>query len=116
MIYRFKSQATADLIMMGPQGDHILRLIGKTPEPQGIITVAQLPAAIEALRAAVEADERGQAPAAAAQEAASASEDEATGDDDAADDMPVSLRQRAQPLLAMLRAALAERQDVVWGV
>ena len=42
-MYRFKSKADGDLIMMAPVGDQILRIIGREPAPQGIIEVAALP-------------------------------------------------------------------------
>ena len=32
MIYKFKSKAAGDVIMMGPSGDHVLRVIGKQPD------------------------------------------------------------------------------------
>ena len=53
MLYKFKSKATGDLIMLEPHGRQILGLIGKTAEPKGIVEVAELPAAIDALQAAV---------------------------------------------------------------
>ena len=31
MIYKFKSKATADLIVMGPVGDNLLRIVGREP-------------------------------------------------------------------------------------
>ena len=31
MIYKFKSKAAGDLIMMGPSGDQGLRILGKGP-------------------------------------------------------------------------------------
>ena len=37
MIYKFKSKAAGDVIMMGANGDQVLRVIGKTPAPKGII-------------------------------------------------------------------------------
>jgi len=37
MIYKFKSKAAGDVIMMGPNGDEVLRTIGKAPAPKGII-------------------------------------------------------------------------------
>ena len=48
MIYKFKSQAAGDVIMLGPNGDQMLRLIGHEPAAKGIVDVAQLPAAITA--------------------------------------------------------------------
>ena len=49
MIYKFKSQADADVIMLQANGDQMLSIIGKEPSARGIIIVAQMPAAIAAL-------------------------------------------------------------------
>jgi hypothetical protein len=111
MIYRFKSKATADLIMLGPQGDQVLKLMGKQPGPQGIIEVHQMPAAIEALKQAVAADDALRAAQAQAEHEAGSDEDQSIQDLDA-----VTLRQRAWPMVTMLNAALTEHQDIVWGV
>jgi hypothetical protein len=99
-MYRFKSKADGDLIMMAPIGDQLLRIIGREPAAKGIIELAALPQAIAALEQAIAAAERADAGKA--------------GDDDAA--KAVGLQQRAWPLLAMMRRSLAERADIVWGV
>jgi hypothetical protein len=105
-MYRFKSKADGDLIMMAPVGDQMLRLIGREPAAQGIIEVGQLPAAIAALeRAIAEAD-------AQAKKAGSPQGD----DDDKEGARGVGLQQRAWPLLEMMRRSLAQRADIVWGV
>ena len=57
MIYKFKSQADADVIMLQSNGDQMLTIIGKEPSARGIITVAQTPAAIAALESAIEVHE-----------------------------------------------------------
>ena len=50
MPYKFKSRATADLIMLDANGRKLLEIIGKSPdEVHGIITVEQVPAAVAAL-------------------------------------------------------------------
>ena len=103
-MYRFKSRADADLIMMAPVGDQLLRIVGKEPAAQGIIASAQLPEAIAALEVAI-----------AAAEAARKSSPR-DGDDDASGATAVGLAQRAWPLLEMMRRSLAEKADVVWGV
>ena len=110
MIYRFKSKAAGDLVMMGPVGDRILRLLGREPAPQGIIEVAALPAAISALEQAVAADD-----------ATRGADTQADGDDGSGDGKvggadKVSLRQRAWPLLEMMRRSQREGHDIVWGV
>ncbi len=106
MIYKFKSKATGDLIMLGPQGDALLRLLGREPAATGIVEVQDMPAAMAALQAAVAAAESapvagGSAPAAE------------PGDDPAAQ---VGLRQRVWPMVEMLRRAHDAQQPIVWGV
>lgn len=107
MIYKFKSKAGADVIMLGPLGDQMLQLLGRTPSAQGIVTQDQLSSAISALEAAVADDE-----AAFAQQQADA---QAAGDK-----VPrregVGLAQRAWPLIELMRHALKAGDDVVWGV
>ena len=99
MIYKFKSRASGDLIMLGPQGDQLLRLLGREPAVQGIIETAAMPAAMAALQAAVDAE--GQAGDSGADEPAAP---------------PVGLRQRLWPMIEMLRRCHAADEPVVWGV
>jgi cyclopropane-fatty-acyl-phospholipid synthase len=105
MLYKFKSRAAADLIMLEPQGRQMVTLMGKTPGASGIVTVAQIPDAIAALEAAVAAEEARQAEAAEDQELTEQQRAEL-----------VSLRQRVTPFIKMLRVSAAEKADVVWGV
>jgi len=105
MLYKFKSQAAADVIMLQSNGQQMLTIIGKDPAPQGIITVAQIPAAIAALQAAVVAHEAARQHRTASE----ADEEEPEGDG-------VMLRQRAAPFIELLRVSAAAGKDVVWGV
>jgi hypothetical protein len=108
MLYKFKCKAAGDLIMLGPQGDELLRLMGREPAPRGIIEVSTMPAAMAALEAAVMSSEEPQAPSGA---------DEPDAEQDVADGpRAVSLRQRAWPMRELLRRAHEEQQPVVWGV
>ena len=95
MIYKFKSPATGDVIMLGPNGDQLLRALGREPAPRGIFEVADMPAAVVALQAAIAADEQP-------------SEDEDRPP-------PVGLRQRFWPMVEMLRRAHAAEAVIVWG-
>ena len=107
MIYKFKSKAAGDVLMMGAAGDDVLRVIGKSPAAAGIIEVAAMPAAIAAIEQAIAADEaaRVQAEKQAAAEGAKLGPREG-----------VSLRQRAWPLVEMMKRSIGEHADVVWGV
>lgn len=98
MIYKFRSKATGDLIMLGPDGDHIMGILGREPAAQGIIEVPDMPAAVAALRAAVAAEGAG---------AAEGADDERP--------RAVGLRQRAWPLIEMIERARAAEEPVIWG-
>jgi len=96
MLYKFKSKAAGDLVLLEPQGKQFLQLIGKTVQAKGIIEPSDMPAAIAALQAAREkARQQGAAP-------------------------PVfdsiSLRQRCKPIIDMLNRCQREQQPIVWGV
>jgi hypothetical protein len=108
MIYKFKSKAAGDVIMMGPAGDMVLRTIGKEPAPKGIIEPAAMPAAIRALEAAIAAEESAREEA--EREAA------AKGQALAPREGVVTLRQRAWPLVDMMKRAHAADKEIVWGV
>lgn len=108
MLYKFKSKATGDLIMLEPNGRRVLQIIGKhSPEGRGILPPAQMPAAIEALQSAIAREEAAQK--AARQEALARGE---TPPEHA----EVSLRQRATPFIDMLRRSHAAEKEIVWGV
>ncbi|MBI3157078.1 MAG: DUF1840 domain-containing protein [Burkholderiales bacterium] len=107
MIYKFRCQATGDLIMLGPHGDHFLALLGRDPAPKGILEVAHMPQALRRLEAAVQADE--------------AARGRPRGDDEGEDDErpgadPIPLRQRLWPMVEMIRQAQAADRPIVWGV
>jgi hypothetical protein len=109
MLYRFKSKATGDVVMLEPNGRRVLEILGKDPSGPGIILPEQIPAAIEALRAAVaaeeaeaerrrrEAEEKGEEPLEPVEER-------------------VPLRTRVAPFIEMLQHCQREGSEVVWGV
>ena len=100
MIYKFRSKAAGDTLMLGPQGDQVMAILGREPAAKGIIEPQAMPSAILALQQAADADAARRAEA---------------GPDVAQRD-PVSLRQRVWPLVEMLRAAQAADEPIVWGV
>jgi hypothetical protein len=99
MIYKFKSPAAGDVIMLAPQGEQLLRLLGREPSAQGVFEPADMPALVQSLQAAIASAE---APPA-----------------DAEGDKPepiVGLRQRLWPMVEMMRRAQAADARIVWGV
>jgi Domain of unknown function (DUF1840) len=115
MLYKFKSAASGDLIMLGPHGDELMRVLGREPAARGIIDVEAMAESIARIKAAVAADE-------ARREQARRELARPEGDEPAEDDAAVpakarlGLRQRLWPMLQMLERSLAERVPVVWGV
>ncbi len=107
MLYKFKSKAAGDLIMLEPNGRRVLEIIGKDPQPKGIILPEDMKAAVTALEAAIAREE--------ADQKALADEAIANGQTPPKFD-GVSLRQRAVPFLDMLRRCDKAGQEIVWGV
>lgn len=107
MIYKFKSRATGDVIMLAPHGDQVMRLLGREPAERGIFEAASLPASRAALEAAVQAEEAARQQAEEAAKADGAALPPREG---------VALRQRVWPLVEMMKRAHAAGQDIVWGV
>jgi hypothetical protein len=111
MLITFKSEAGADVLMFGETAARLLEVLGKNPdEARGIVTTEQLPAAIDRLKAAIAEEKARAAPKTAAAEEA---ERDAGQVGMAA---PVSLAQRAWPLLDLLERARRSGAPVVWGV
>jgi hypothetical protein len=107
MIYKFKAKAAGDLIMLGPSGDQVLRILGKEPAAQGIIEPAAMPAAMAAMERAVAEDDEARARAESEAKAEGRTLPPREG---------VSLRQRAWPMIEMLKRAHADGKEIVWGV
>lgn len=98
MLYKFKSKNAGDVIMFEANGRRMLEIIGKEPGPNGIILPDQMPAAIQALQAAIAHDEAEQDESGTAQ-----------GDG-------LTLRQRAVPFIDMLQRNHKAGHEVLWGV
>jgi hypothetical protein len=107
MLYRFKSDAGADVLMLAENAEALLRLMGREAQAPGIFEVADLPRWRSALEAAVAADEAAFDAALAQAKAAGEPIPRRQG---------VSLRQRAWPLRELMRQSERGGVAVVWGV
>jgi hypothetical protein len=107
MLYKFKSKAAGDLIMLEPNGRRVLQVIGKDPGPKGIVLPEEMPGAISKLEAAIAEEE--------AEHKAAIDEARAKGQVPPTFDA-VSLRQRAVPFSDMLKRCSAAGKEIVWGV
>lgn len=103
----FSSAAGADVDMLDAQGERLLDVIGRTGMWRGVITAAQAGDAIARLHAAGAA-ERSQQP--------SIEPGMDVGAGDERDAELVTLKQRAFPLMQLLKRAQAADQPVLWGM
>lgn len=111
MLYKFKSKATGDVIMLQPNGQRVLEIIGKhsasEPSVKGILLPEQMPDALSALHGAIEKEEMQRKEA--IQQAK-------------ADSLPtphfeaISLRQRALPFMDMVRECMKAEEAILWGI
>ncbi len=97
-LFIFRSRAASQILMQSETAQQLLDIIGKPLAERGVITAEQVDGALAALLRAVE-----QAPRTAPF-------------DESGEPPPVGLRQRAFPLIAMLRAARQRHVDVTWGI
>ena len=111
MLFKFKSKNTGDIIMLPAHANQILTILGRDTangaSDKGILQAQQIPAALNALQNAIAAEESARAAAIA--EALASNEPAPVFAE-------VSLHQRAQPLMDMLRRCETDGSDVVWGV
>jgi hypothetical protein len=108
-MYKFKSPAAPDLIMLGPNGRQLVALMGKDygdNSDQGILLPEEMPAAIRALQQAVAQEEQQRAQLVLDALAAGTPAPVFDG---------VSLKQRALPMLAMLERCHQAHKEIVWG-
>lgn len=109
-MYKFKSRAAGDLIMLEPNGRQILTIIGKETNganTKGILLPVDMPAAIAALQDAIAHDEQKVAQMAKEAQEAGEAAPRLEG---------VSLKQRALPMIEMLKRCYKADKEVVWGV
>jgi hypothetical protein len=109
-MYKFKSRAAGDLIMLEPNGRQILSILGRTDpasQAQGILLPEHMPEAIEKLQAAIQSDEDHKAQL--VKEAQDKGETPPRFEG-------ISLRQRAVPFIEMIKRCQKADKEIVWGV
>lgn len=107
MMYKFKSKAAGDLIMMGPNGDAMLRAAGREPAAKGIFEPADMAAAIAGIERTIAEEDAARAEAEREAKAEGRTLKPAEG---------IGARQRMWPMVEMLRRAQSANEPIVWGV
>lgn len=116
----FKCRAAASITMMEKDAKPILNLLGKDVK-RGVITAAEAPAAAQKIEALVAKDKELEKMTALEQVRLKQQQAEQNtinkAEDHEKDDGPrISFAVRSYPLLQMLKAAIREEKDIMWGV
>lgn len=114
MLFRFKSRAAADLIMLEADARRLLRIMTGSDANQGILRGVSLEQALERLQAAVLEDEAQRQRLSERVRSGQATPEEAQ--EHQQQQQQVRLGQRAQPMITLLGRCKAEEADLVWGV
>ncbi|CUB05157.1 DUF1840 domain-containing protein [Marinomonas fungiae] len=100
MLMTFHCHACADITMFGDIGLQMIKMMGYKDNTSGAIKAENIPQALERLTAAIAIEKETPQP-----QAPEESED---------DEAPVSLANRAVPLIDMLNRAMQDECDIVW--
>jgi len=109
-MYKFKSRAAGDLIMLEPNGRQILAILGRNDaesQAKGILLPEHMPEAIRKLETAIQADEEHKANL--VKEALEKGEAPPRFEG-------ITLRQRAVPFIEMIKRCHKAEREIVWGV
>jgi Domain of unknown function (DUF1840) len=101
MLYKFKSDAGGDVIMLEATGRQVLEIMGKGHDPKGILLPEQMAAAKAAIEAAIALEEQ-------VGKTSDEPEDKAN--------KRISLRTRAWPLVTLIERSLKAQVPITWGV
>ncbi|MCU0735538.1 MAG: DUF1840 domain-containing protein [Methylotetracoccus sp.] len=101
MLITFESKV-GRITLFGDAATQLIRMMGRSGTVPSALLAAEIPEALANLRQALDAAD------------ASAAEESAEDEDETRKTPPVSLRQRAFPLIKLLEDAAREGSDVMW--
>lgn len=104
MLYKFKSDAGGDVIMLEATGKQVLEIMGKGADAKGILLPEQMADAIAALQAAIASEE------------SQGDQGEGADKEDSAGQKRISLRTRAWPLVTLMERSAKAKVPITWGV
>ena len=110
MLVRFSSTATESILMFEESAARLIKMMGATGRVPGALYPADVPGAIERLRAGLANLPESQA---GADHGPSERRDDPGDDDDQG--YPVSLAMRAAPLIDLLERAAKHEAEVMWA-
>ena len=118
MLVRLTSSTSGQMIMFAEHAHALWAWMGKEGSARGVFTTDQLPQAIVRLRAGMDEDKLAAKRRAGEERTAARSEECREGDEankkDDPSGKPVSLAQRAQPLLSLMEWTWKEEGFITW--
>ncbi|MCE3045544.1 DUF1840 domain-containing protein [Legionella sp. 16cNR16C] len=99
MLVKFVSDAYENIVMFEKVAKELISMMGHSGEIPGALTEEQIPEALAMLQSALEKQRKAPSK---------------QGFDDEEEEKPVSLSNRAFPLVNMLKSAAREKADVLW--
>ncbi|RDL43530.1 DUF1840 domain-containing protein [Marinomonas piezotolerans] len=102
MLITFRSNAYANITMFGSVGLQMISMMGYGSQTSGAIKAEDIPQALEKLMSALAAEKVNGTPV------------DADLDENEQDTPPISLANRAVPLIDMLKAANQEDSHIMW--
>lgn len=105
MLITFRTKGFADITMFGDVAQTLLRLMGQSGDVPGALLAEDVAAALDRLKAGI--DKVGAEPAGNPPRHADEDDDKAPP--------PVTLKQRAFPLMGLLEAARRNKHEVMWA-
>lgn len=107
MLITFTSKYSPDVLMLGDIASVLLKAMGQSETPPGVLQGENIKAAADRLRRYLQAiPDTG--------EKVVANDDDEQEDKDEQEEPQVGLSIRAKPLLDMLDKAYKEKEDVIW--
>ncbi|HEY8519476.1 MAG TPA: DUF1840 domain-containing protein [Gammaproteobacteria bacterium] len=103
MLVTFRTKSYANITMFGDVAVKLLKLMGHSGTVPSALKAEDVPAAVARLKAAIAEHKR-----------AAAAEPPRDESSDGDEEPPVSLANRALPLIELLEAAARAKADVVW--
>ena len=101
MLVTFSSPVYANVTMFGDVAVRLIKLMGHSGTIPGALAAEDVPAALQRLEAAIEADKQSRAP------------EQESGEDEEGEPV-ISLSLRAWPLIQLLKAAAKAESHVMW--
>lgn len=108
MLVTFTTNAYSDITMFGTAAVALLKLMGQSGNVPGAIMAEDVPAALAQLN-----DELQRISAEQSAPADSAGTDDSSDDDE--NEVVIGLDKRAGPLVKLLEAAIAAKENVLWS-